>query len=76
MSGTMFGASMAFETTVTVPTRHVHELMTRLARSGFLVLDTGDRVSTEDGVGAEAQLRLLHVTPDELDAAEALGVTA
>lgn len=66
---------MAFETTVTVPTAHARELMQRLARAGFLVLDTGDRVSTEDGVGAEAQLRLLHVTPEDL-AGPALGVRA
>ena len=70
------GAPMAFETTVTVPTTHARELMTRLARAGFLVLDTGERVSTEDGLAAEAQLRLLHVTPDDLESGVALGVRA
>lgn len=67
---------MAFETSVSVPTRHAHELMARLARAGFLVLDTGERVSTEDGVGAEAQLRLLHLLPEDMDASAPLGVRA
>lgn len=66
---------MAFETTVTVPTRHARELMALLAQVGFLVLDTGERVSTEDGLAAEAQLRLLHVTPDDLGSGQAHGVT-
>lgn len=67
---------MAFETTVTVPTIHARELMARLAQVGFLVLDTGERATTEDGVGAEAQLRLLHVTPEDLESGQALGVSA
>ena len=53
---------MAFETTLTVPTRDLPQFMTRLGKAGFLVLDTGDRVSTEDGEDAEATVRLLHVT--------------
>jgi hypothetical protein len=59
---------MAFETTLTVPTAHVHELMGRLSRAGFLVLDTGERIATDDGLEAEALLRLAHVTTPDLDA--------
>jgi hypothetical protein len=69
---------MAFETTLTVPTPHVRELMARLARAGFLVLDTGERMTTDDGFEAEATLRLAHVTPLDVDpdAPVALGVSA
>ena len=65
---------MPFETTLTVPTRHVRDLMARLAGAGFLVLDTGDRLATDDGPDAEATLRLLHVVPGEADAAMPLGI--
>jgi hypothetical protein len=51
----------AFETTLTVPTRHVHEIMTRLSKAGFTLLDTGDRISNDDGLDAEATLRLIHL---------------
>jgi len=69
---------MAFETTLTVPTPQVRELMTRLARAGFLVLDTGERMTTDDGFEAEATLRLAHVSLAESDADASfdLGVTA
>ena len=65
---------MHFETTLTVPTRHAHELMHRLAGAGFLILDTGERLATDDGPDAEATLRLLHVVPSEMDA-PVLGVS-
>ena len=58
---------MPFETTLTVPTRHARELTTRLCQAGFLVLDTGERLATDDGPEAEAMLRLLHVVPEELE---------
>lgn len=64
---------MAFETTLSVPTRHVRELMSRLAGAGFLILDTGERLATDEGPDAEATLRLLHVTTEEMDA-PALGI--
>lgn len=51
----------AFETTLTVPTRHVRELMNRLSKAGFTLLDTGDRVTNDEGVDAEATIRLMHV---------------
>jgi hypothetical protein len=60
---------MPFETTLCVPTRHVAELMNRLSGAGFLILDTGDRVATDDGPEAEATLRLLHVAPEETELA-------
>ena len=59
-------ATTTFSTTLTVPTRHARELMARLASVGFTVLDTGDRVSTEDGPDAEATLHLVHL-PEALD---------
>lgn len=50
-----------FSTTLTVPTRHVKELMARLAPAGFTLLDTGERVSTDEGVDAEATVHLVHL---------------
>lgn len=64
----------AFETTLTVPTQHVRELMRRLSRAGFTLLDTGERVSGDEGIDAEATLRLLHVVEVDLDAPVELGV--
>ena len=32
-----------------------------LANAGFLVLDTGERISTDDGLFAEARLDILHL---------------
>jgi hypothetical protein len=65
---------MAFETTLTVPTPHIRELMSRLGKAGFLVLDTGERISNEDGVGAEATLKLVHISVADLDETCELGV--
>lgn len=69
---------MAFETTITLPTQDLKELMRRLAHAGFLVLDTGDRVSTDDGTDAEATVRLLHVTVADVgdDVPCELGISA
>jgi hypothetical protein len=50
-----------FSTTLTVPTRHVRELMARLAQAGFTILDTGERVSTDEGLDAEAMVHLVHL---------------
>ena len=66
---------MSFETTLTVPTAHVSEIMTRLGQAGFLILDTGDRGSTEEGVGVEATLRLVHITMADIETALPLGVS-
>lgn len=67
---------MAFETTMTVPTHDLREIMRRLAKAGFTVFDTGDRVSTEAGEDAEATVRLLHVTVADLHEPCELGVSA
>ena len=65
----------AFETTLTVPTRHVRDLMNRLSRAGFTLLDTGERVSNDEGLDAEATLRLLHVVEVDLESPVELGVS-
>lgn len=52
-------ATTPFSTTLTVPSRHVKELMARLSRAGFTLLDTGERVTTDEGMDAEATLHLL-----------------
>lgn len=67
---------MAFETTLNVPTPQLTELMRRLARAGFTVLDTGERITTEEGDNAEATIRLMHLAMPELDATCELGVSA
>ncbi len=53
-------ATTPFSTTLTVPTRHVKELMARLSKAGFTLLDTGERVATDEGLDAEAMVQLLH----------------
>lgn len=50
-----------FETTMNVPTRHLRELTSRLNQAGFTVLDTGARVTTDEGLEGEATVRLLHI---------------
>lgn len=69
---------MAFETTLTLPTPHLKEFMLRLSKAGFLVLDTGERIATDDGSDAEATVRLLHVTVADVvdESACELGVSA
>lgn len=70
-------AHAAFETTLHVPTRHLREIMSRLSRAGFTIMDTGERVATDDGFEAEATVRLLHVPTLELHAETyELGVSA
>lgn len=54
---------MGFTTTITCPTKDVPALMKELARAGFLVLDTGQRTTTDEGLFAEASLNLLRL-PD------------
>ena len=67
-----------FETTLTVPTHHVRDLMRRLSGAGFTVLDTGMRVATDAGPDGEATLRLVHAPMLEVELADldgcALGV--
>jgi hypothetical protein len=52
---------MPFETTITVPTQHLRDFTLRLADAGFLVLDRGERATTDDGWDAEAVLHVLHL---------------
>lgn len=47
---------MVKETRISVPNEDVEWISTRLAKAGLTVLDTGERVTTEDGVGAETVL--------------------
>jgi hypothetical protein len=64
----------AFETILTVPTRHLPLLLPRLARAGLTVLDTGERMTTDDGLDAEATLFIADVARVEVDDAVPLGV--
>ncbi|HWG90293.1 MAG TPA: hypothetical protein VNZ52_05520 [Candidatus Thermoplasmatota archaeon] len=52
---------MGFSTSITCPTRDLSQIMKVLANAGFLVLDTGERISTDDGLFAEARLDILHL---------------
>lgn len=67
-------ARAAFQTTLTVPTRHLSYLIPRLARAGLTVLDTGERLTTDDGLEAEAMIVVSDVATVVLDDACALGV--
>jgi hypothetical protein len=58
---------MAFETTLTVPTRDLAQLTVRLAKAGFTLMDTGDRIATDDGHDAEATVRLVHLAYVDVD---------
>lgn len=63
---------------MTVPTNQLRELTTRLAKAGFTILDTGQRVMTDDSPDGEATIRLMHVPVVEIvDPSECeLGVSA
>ena len=70
MLRTVLGAAvafLAFETILTVPTAHLAELSRRLARAGFTLLDTGDRVATDEGPDGEATVRLVHMPVMEVE---------
>lgn len=49
-----------FATTLTIPTRQLHEFTRRMSQAGYTVVDTGTRVTTDDGPESEATVRLLH----------------
>lgn len=51
---------------MTVPTHHLRELTRRLRSAGFTVLDTGERVTTDEGPEGEATLRLLAIPMIEI----------
>jgi hypothetical protein len=51
-------ASVVLESLVTVPTDHVEVLLEALHHAGIDARDTGARVTTEDGLDAQAELLL------------------
>ena len=54
-----FGVARAtLESPITVPTDHVEALLAAFGRAGLEAWDTGDRVTTEDAIGALAELRV------------------
>lgn len=55
---------MVEETRISVPSEDVAWISKRLARAGLTVLDTGQRVTTEDGVDAEAVLSVASFEED------------
>lgn len=59
-----------FQTRINVPVDDVEPLMEALADSGFVVLDSGERVTTESDLEGEATLELLDL-PDGQEVAEA-----
>lgn len=67
-----------FKTTLTIPTRQLREFTHRMSLAGFTVVDTGTRITTDEGVESEATVRLLHVqTVEVVDPAQCeLGVSA
>lgn len=46
-------------TRISVPARHARRMMDELTRAGFIVLDRGERITTEDGLQSEASLDLV-----------------
>lgn len=58
-----------FQTRISVPVDDVEPLMEALADSGLVVLDSGERVTTEDALEGEARLELLDL-PDGEEVAE------
>lgn len=52
---------MPRETTITVPTDDLDFISDALAEAGLAVLDTGRRVTTDDGLEAEAILCIAEV---------------
>lgn len=59
-----------FQTRITAPVSDVEPLMEALADAGFMVLDSGERVTTEDALEGEATLELLDL-PDGAEVPEA-----
>jgi hypothetical protein len=53
------GSCMGFSTTISVPTKDIRALMSHLAHAGAIVLDTGERLATDEGPNAEAYLNVV-----------------
>lgn len=56
---------MGFSTTISVPSRDADRLMQHLAQAGFVVLDNGTRIMTDEGLDAESNLEILWVGPGD-----------
>lgn len=67
---------MSFETQISLPTRDLQQLTTLLRKAGWAILDSGDRTTTEDGVGAEATVHLAFFGEPSVGMVEECGVTA
>lgn len=63
---------MSEQTRITIPKGSLGWFTQALAEAGLTVLDTGERVTTEDGVGAEA---VLHVVRFEAGQAGQASIT-
>jgi hypothetical protein len=61
---------MALETRISVPTRDLEAVTCMLAKAGCIVLDRGERTTTDDGEDAEATCHVLYLG-EEAVAAEA-----
>ena len=72
--GPMAAPRASFETTLTVPTRHLPTLLERLSRAGLTVLDTGARTTTDEGVDAEATVLVSDVLSVTFDEGVPLGI--
>ena len=55
-----------FETTLTIPTRQLGEFTKRMRQAGYAVLDTGSRITTDEGPDGEATVRLMHAPTVEV----------
>lgn len=60
---------MTFETKISVPTRDLGRLTAFLLKAGCVVLDAGERTTTDDGVGAEASVNVLFLQEPALEVA-------
>ena len=67
---------MSFETQISLPTRDLQQLTTLLRKAGWAILDSGDRTTPEDGVGAEATVHVAFFGEPTVEVAEQCGVTA
>lgn len=56
-------AAVQLESAINVPTDHLDALLGALRRAGLDVWDTGDRVTTEEGIGSLAELRVRFAPP-------------
>lgn len=52
---------MAFETRISLPVRDLDRLVPILTRAGCLVLDQGERTTTEEGLASEATVHVLYL---------------